>query len=110
MPAGYLNPGTPTIFGDRPYAGVIPIFGIFGATATADYYAFEYSPYPGATWNPVPPASMGGFSCQFWGHALPAGPVGWHPVNFLPSVIDGHLVIESRAHFEANNAIQPAGV
>ena len=89
---------------------MIPIFGIFGATATADYYAFEYSPYPGATWNPVPPASMGGFSCQFWGHALPAGPVGWHPVNFLPSVIDGHLVIESRAHFEANNAIQPAGV
>jgi len=102
-PAGYLNPGTPTIFGDRPYAGVVPIFGIFGATATADYYAFEYSPYPGATWNPVPPASMGGFSCQFWGHALPAGPVGWHPVNFLPAVIDGHLVIESRAHFEANN-------
>jgi hypothetical protein len=102
-PAGYLNPGTPTIYGDRPYAGVVPIFGIFGAAATADYYTFEYSPYPGATWNPVPPASMGGFICQFWGPALPAGPVGWHNANFLPAVIDGHLVIESRAHFETNN-------
>lgn len=104
-PAGYLNPGTVAYFGDRPYAGVVPILGIFGAAATADYYLFEYSADGGVTWNPVPPASMGGFGCQFWGLALPAGPppATWHNVNFLSSVVDGHLVLESRAHFQANN-------
>jgi hypothetical protein len=98
-PAGYLNPGT----GDRPFARDVPIFGIFGAAATADYYAFEYSGDGGATWSPVPPASMGGFSCPFWGPGLPAGPVGWHIANFTPTMIDSHLVIESRAHFESSN-------
>jgi hypothetical protein len=53
----------------------------------------------------VPPASFDGYTCKFWGLALPAGPppAAWHKVNFLPTVIDGHLVLESRAHFEANN-------
>jgi hypothetical protein len=104
-PAGYLNPGLVAYDGDRPYAGVVPIFGVFGAAATADYYAFQYSSNGGVTWNAVPTASMGGFTCQFWGLALPAGPppAGWHGVNFLPTVIDGQLVIESRAHFQANN-------
>jgi hypothetical protein len=109
-PEGYLNPGTPSIYGDRPYAGVVPIFGIFGAAATADYYTFEYSGNGGVTWNTVPPASLGGFTCQFWGPALPAGPVGWHPVNFLPAVISAQLVIESRAHFEATHDSASWGV
>src|SRR5438876_4167122 len=81
-PAGYLNPGLVSSSGDRPYGGTVPISGIFGTTATADYYEFEWSNNGGATWNAMPPAAAGGFTRWFWGPALPAGPVGWHSVNF----------------------------
>ena len=108
-PEGYLNPGLVSVYGDQPYAAVVPIQGIFGANATADYYEFEWSNNGGVTWKPMPPAAAGGFTRWFWGPGFP-GPVGWHSVNFPFQLISGHFVIESRQHFEANNGAGTWGI
>lgn len=101
-PEGYVNPGT----GDHPFAENIPISGVFGTGAGVDYYEFEWAtshPSTLPTWNPMPPAAAGGFSRQYWGPQLPAGPVGWNWVPFPFTSISGRNVIETREHFEANN-------
>lgn len=104
-PAGYKNPGVISIYGDRPYAGVVPISGLFGDLANVDYYEFEWSDDGGSTWNPMPPAAAGGFTRVYWGHALDGvGPLGFHAVHFPFINKDGRRVIESREHFEANHA------
>lgn len=102
-PAGYRNPGVVATHGDRPYAGTVPIRGLFGDLANVDYYEFEWSDDGGVSWNSMPPAAAGNFNRYYWGPQLGGGPVGFHPVlfEFLPK--DGQRVIESREHFEANN-------
>jgi hypothetical protein len=102
-PAGYLNPGAIATSGDRPYAGTVPISGLFGDTANVDYYEFQWASAPGGPWNTMPPPAAGGFSRWFWGPALPAGPVDFHPAGFPFQVVGGRLVAESREHFEATN-------
>jgi hypothetical protein len=105
-PAGFVSPGAISSAGDRPFAGAVPISGLFGDLANVDYYEFEWSNNGGATWNDMPLAAAGGFTRWFWGPALPAGPVGFHPVSFpvLPNFSgSGRNVIETREHFEANN-------
>ncbi|HEX2910676.1 MAG TPA: carboxypeptidase-like regulatory domain-containing protein [Chloroflexia bacterium] len=102
-PPGYVNPGWVAPLGDRPYGGVVPISGIFGATASVAYYEFEWATGPAGPWNPMPPLAAGGVTRWFWGPALPAGPVGFHPVTFPFTPIGGQYVIESREHFEAAN-------
>jgi hypothetical protein len=109
-PAGFANPGLVSQYGDQPFGGEITIEGAFGTGATVDYYEFEYSPDGGVTWDSMPPGAAGGFTRSFWGPALPAGPVGWHPVTFGFTPIGGHNVIESRQHFEANNDPSSWGV
>jgi len=54
----------------------------------------------------MPPAAAGGFTRWYWENVPPAtaGPEDWHPVNFNFSLISGRNVVESREHFEANNA------
>lgn len=41
-PAGYLHPGVASIWGDRPYGGVVRIRGDFGTLADAHFYEFEW--------------------------------------------------------------------
>ena len=102
-PAGYRNPGVAATYGDRPYAGVVPIAGQFGSAAAVDYYEFEWSDDGGATWNSMPPAAAGGFTRTYWGPQLGGGPVGFHAVPFGFTTISGRNVIASRPHFEASN-------
>lgn len=102
-PLGYLNPGALATFGDRPYAGVVPISGLFGSAANVDYYEFEWSNGAMGPWNVMPPAAAGGFSRVYWGPQLGGGPVGFHSVPFAFTPLSGRLVVESREHFEANN-------
>lgn len=102
-PLGYLNPGALATFGDRPYAGVVPISGLFGSGANVDYYEFEWANGALGPWNAMPPAAAGGFSRVYWGPQLGGGPVGFHSVPFTFTPLGGRLVVESREHFEANN-------
>lgn len=102
-PAGYRNPGLVAPLGDRPFAGAISIYGLFGDLANVDYYEFEWSDDTGASWNLMPPAAAGGFGRVFWGPGLGGGPVGFHSVGFAFTEIDGHRVVESREHFEATH-------
>ncbi len=104
-PVGYLNPGAVATYGDRPFAGNVPISGLFGSGASVDYYEFEIATSPGGPWSPMPPPAAGGFGRVFWGPALPAGPVGFHPAGFPFQPIGGRLVAESREHFEATNGL-----
>jgi len=102
-PAGYLNPGLIDKHGDRPYAGKVPIRGLFGDLANVDYYEFEWSDDGGATWQAMPPAAAGGFTRYYWGPLLGGGPLGFHPVTFSFSNISGQYVVESLEHFQAQN-------
>lgn len=102
-PAGYRNPGSVSIYGDRPFAGTVPLRGLFGDLANVDYYEFEWSDDAGTSWNSMPAAAAGGFSRTYWGPALGGGPVDFHSVGFSFNTISGQRVIESREHFEANN-------
>ncbi len=100
-PAGYANPGVAAAYGDRPFAGNVTVTGKFGTLATADYYELEY--HDGSGWVPAPQEAVSGFTRSFYGPALPAGPIDTHYVPFPLDLIDGHYVIQSRQHFEANN-------
>jgi len=104
-PAGYANPNLIAAYGDRPFAGGVTIHGRFGTLATADYYELEYFNEDPAVndWEPAPPNTVAGFTRSFYGPALPAGAIDTHYVPFPVTLINGHYVIESRQHFEANN-------
>jgi hypothetical protein len=102
-PLGYRSPGLVAVFGDRPYAGTVPISGLFGNGANVDYYEFEWSDNGGIAWNAMPPAAAGDFYRTYWGPTLGGGPVGFHSVAFNFTNISGQRVVESREHFEANN-------
>jgi hypothetical protein len=95
---------------DRPFAGNVDLFGIFGSGAAVDYYEFEYSTTGQAgPYSPLPMAAVGGFSRKHL-VVLP-GPVftwPWIPFPATP-ISDGvtsHTVIETIAHYEANNGVQ----
>ena len=105
-PIGFANPAVVSDAGDRPFAGNVPISGLFGDTAGVDYYEFEWATNSAGPWNPMPPAAAGGFTRWYWQNVPPAtaGPEDWHPVSFNFSMISGRNVVESREHFEANNS------
>ncbi|HEX6125307.1 MAG TPA: carboxypeptidase-like regulatory domain-containing protein [Pyrinomonadaceae bacterium] len=105
-PVGFANPAVIADSGDRPFAGNVPISGLFGDTAGVDYYEFEWALNPAGPWNTMPPAAAGGFTRWYWENVPPAtaGPEDWHPVGFSFASISGRNVVESREHFEANNS------
>ena len=102
-PLGYLNPGVVATAGDRPYAGMATISGLFGSGAVVDYYEFEWAAGMAGPWNAMPPPAAGGFDRIYWGPHLGGGPVGFWPAKFPFAPISGRLVVESREHFEATN-------
>ncbi len=105
-PPGYLDSSSLATgpARDRPFGGNIRIDGVFGLGANTDYYAFEWSDDDGVSFSPMPAAAAGGFTRAYWGPKLgTSDPPAFHSVAFNFTNIDGHLVVESRAHFEAQN-------
>jgi hypothetical protein len=114
-PAGLLDPypllppHSASINNDRPYAGSISIYGVFGNTAPADYYEFEYA-YEGGAFLSMPPASVAVLQAWYFGPSLGGGPgLGPHPVT-ITQTINGRLVTVTRPHFEATNGAGTWGV
>lgn len=99
MPEGYVNPGLISPYGDRPYAGNIPISGTAGCMSEVDYYEFEWSDDGGGTWNDMPLAAAGGFTRTYFDFATLTMP----HVPFTPVAISGHNVFESLPHYEATH-------
>lgn len=97
-PAGYRDPGAISTAGDRPYAGVVPVRGV--CADWIDYYSFEYSADGGASWNPLPSNSTGGFTLSYYD---PGGPPWFVPVTFNFSTVDGQWVAETLGHWESVN-------
>ena len=103
---GLFDPGVQ----DRPFAGAVDLFGVFGDSVNVDYYEFEYStagqvgPYV-----PLPLAAAGGFSRQHL-VVLPGPIFTWPAIPFaVTQISDGtltHNVIETIAHYEANHGAQ----
>jgi hypothetical protein len=99
VPAGYEDPGLVSIFGDRPYGGVVGIYGTAECMTLVDYYEFEWSNDNGLTWNDMPLAAAGAFTRTY----LDLGPFTFTNVNFAPQPLDGRNVFETLSHYEANN-------
>jgi len=98
-PVGLLNPGTPSIFGDRPYSGTAAIQGEVGDTV--DYYEFLYSTAGfGGPWAPLPSAAVGGFNREVF-VAPSSFPVVPFPVNSISDGTTLHNVIETKSHYES---------
>ncbi len=100
-PAGYLNPVGGFTSSHRPFAGVVPVAGLFGNLANVDYYKFQVAPASLGPWIDLAPAAQGGFSRWYYGPILGGAIVGTYPADFPSAVVGGQLVIESREHFEA---------
>jgi hypothetical protein len=99
-PAGYAYPNTlsadPTP--DRPFSDTISITGTTDCLAHLDYYEFEF--FDGTGWVPMPAGSILGFSRSYF----TTGPFTWHHgIPFSPTPVDGHLVFETRQHYEATH-------
>ena len=95
---------------DRPFAGYVELFGIFGDAVNVDYYEFEYSTAGQAgPYFPLPSAASGGFSRQHL-VVLP-GPVFTWPYGLVPVGSDQRWHRDSQCHrdhrpLEANNGAQ----
>lgn len=100
---GLFDPGVQ----DRPFAGVVNLFGVFGDAADVDYYEFEYST-AGQTgpYNALPLAAAGGFTRRHL-TVLPGPVFVWTPIPFpVTQISDGvqnRNVIESLAHYGSNH-------
>lgn len=103
---GLFDPGVQ----DRPFGGSVDLFGVFGDSANVDYYEFEYSTAgQNGPYVPLPLAA----AVEFWRQHLVVlpGPVfTWPAIPFpVTQISDGaqnHNVIETIAHYEANNGAQ----
>jgi hypothetical protein len=103
-PAGYKNPGLVAIDGDRPFAGAIDIFGVFGLTADVDYYELQWRREGTAAWNDMPPSAVGYLPRGYLGSPGVFGEPGFfHDHEFRnTTVVPGRTLYESRRHFELN--------
>jgi hypothetical protein len=90
---------------DRPFAGNVDIYGLISETIGVDYYEFEYATAQTGPYSPLPLAAAGGFDRQVF-----VFPFSWPLVPFpVTQISDGtttHNVIETIAHYQANNGVQ----
>jgi len=98
-PAGFENPGLISIYGDRPYAGVVPISGTAECMTGVDYYDFQWSNDNGVTWHDVPPGSDGTVYKTY----VQFAPLAFPTIAFPATPISGRNVYETLSHYEANN-------
>ena len=103
---GLFDPGVQ----DRPFAGGVDLFGVFGDSVNVDYYEFEYSTAgQSGPYTPLPLAAAGGFSRQHL-VVLPGPIFTWpaipFPVTQISDGVQNHNVIETIAHYEANNGVK----
>src|SRR5260370_8312272 len=106
MQTGLFDPGVQ----DRPFAGAVELFGVFGDSVNVDYYEFEYSTVgQNGRYVRLPLAAAGGFSRQHL-VVLPGPIFTWpaipFPVTQISDGVQNHNVIETIAHYEANNGVQ----
>lgn len=101
-PAGYQNPGSPAAGtsahnGDRPFGGTVKLHRNVGTLENVDYLEFEV--FDGSTWDPVDPDAVEDFNRKFFDKTT------WDTDNqpFKFTTIDGHYVVETREHYEANS-------
>jgi len=104
-PVGYENPGAVSIYGDRPYGGIVDLYGTAECMAGVDYYEFQWATSKLGPWNTMPPAAAG----DIW-HTyikfLPL-PLEFPSPTFSPAIaIGGRNVYETIQHYEATH--QPA--
>src|SRR5205814_8819980 len=102
VPLGYAAPD------DRPFAGTVPIRGVFGDMANVDYYEFEWTDSPPSTttvWQPMPVAAADALTRDYWGPPVAGNPY-YHPVIATQS-LSGRNVYERVAHFEARTGFTP---
>jgi hypothetical protein len=102
-PEGYLypggaTPGTTQYNGDRPFAGIVPIWKNPGDLLAVDYYEIEYSSNGGVTWNPLPAGAGVDFRRQFLDTATFTPDYASFPHD--SASFPGHTVYETREHFE----------
>lgn len=95
---------------DRPFTGVVSIWGQFGSSAKADYYGVQYRPAlacPNATpFQPVPTNALQGFSRQYFDATKPyPNQWTWVPFDPLPMISGGGTVTvyEGRQYYEDAN-------
>jgi hypothetical protein len=98
---GLFDPGVQ----DRPFAGAVDLFGVFGDSVNVDYYEFEYSTAgQSGPYTPLPLAAAGGFQRKHM-VVLPGPIFTWPAIPFpVTQISDGsvtHNVIETIAHYEA---------
>jgi hypothetical protein len=107
------NPGQVGLYApgvqDRPFGDDMTILGLFGDSVNVDYYEFQYSTSASGPFTPLPLAAVGGFDRQVL-VTLPGPSFSWVPVPFpVNTISDGttnHNVIETVAHYVANNGPQ----
>ena len=130
-PVGLLNPGEAldpgpvsgrlSYYADRPFSNAVPLYGSFGDQTDVDYYellvyyagkATPTTPLPAVPspipYSPLPTPAFGGLDRAHLVF-LPLPP-HWPSISFhVNPVSDGtvnHNVIETIAHYEANNGSQ----
>lgn len=108
---GLYDPGVQ----DRPFAGTVDLYGIFGTGADVDYYEFQYATPTGSTkgpgpYAPLPLAALENFNRLVLAPAPFPIDFQWVPIGFpVNTISDGttnHYVFETIAHYEANNGAQ----
>jgi hypothetical protein len=97
---GYENPGLVSTAGDRPYGGVVNVYGTADCMDGVDYYEFEWAASSAGPWNTMPPAANGDFVRSY----LQFVPLDiLHPVFSATVPTDGHHVYETIQHYEATH-------
>ncbi|MBL8294583.1 MAG: carboxypeptidase regulatory-like domain-containing protein [Bryobacterales bacterium] len=94
-PVGYADPGGR----DRPFSGVVSLYGQFGSAAQADFYELEYTPHGAGAWAPVPASALLAITRGYFDSTL-AFPNQWQSAAFPVISAGGHQLYESRQHYE----------
>jgi hypothetical protein len=102
---------------DRPFTGSVSLWGQFGTSAQADYYAITYrplqacSPPSSVPFEPVPPAALAAFQRIYFDATQPY-PNQWFYPDFPPQTkaVSGGgtaTVYESRQFYQTENDVPP---
>ncbi len=111
--AGFADPGSE----DRPFTGLVNIYGQFGYIPSdlhyADYYSVQYRPAGTSSWSPVPSSALQPFTMTYFDATKPF-PNQWFNPVFAPAPLPltgmpGQFatVYESPQFFQLSNPTPP---